>query len=85
MKVYSSMKIKNSGLKIEYYTDSERDYWIFTDDLKYRENQEIIFDDKKQCFTIKNLERLRNEWRKLHPDDVIEEKVFKNFMEVKIK
>jgi hypothetical protein len=46
-------------------------YRMWTDELKYGERLEILFDNQKQCFTIKDLDKLRKKWSKTHLENVV--------------
>lgn len=76
------LNLKNDEIKIDVLIETYKSgrHKMFTDVLKYGPRQEIIFDKKKQCFTIKDLEKLRAEWRKSHPEEVIEDDVFEMFI-----
>lgn len=54
---------------------------MWTDDLKYSDYLEIVFDNKKQCFVIKGIDKLRADWRKNHPDEDVIDDVFDEFTE----
>lgn len=70
-------------------TDKSPYFRMWTDDLKYGDHLEIVFDGKtkrgqkcsKQCFVIKDIDRLRAEWRRNHPEENVINDVFKEFME----
>ncbi len=71
------LPIHNSNFKIdvlyEIWSDGHNyETRMFTDDLKYGSHLEIIFDNKKQMYTIKNLKKLREEWNKKHGIPVFE-------------
>lgn len=77
------LKLKNSDFKIDVLfelIDKPPYYKMYTDDLKYGDHLEIIFDNKKQCFTIKGLDNLRAEWRKNHPEDNVIDDVFEGLI-----
>ena len=57
-------------LVVKYVIYENGTYTMLTDDLKYRDDLEIIFDSNKQCFTIKNIDRLRLEWNERHSESV---------------
>jgi hypothetical protein len=58
-------------IDVHYIFDEEiGKYRMYTDDTKYGERMEIIFDNEKQCFTIKNLDKLRKKWNETHKDEV---------------
>jgi len=67
------LKLHNVDFKIdvlyEIYSDSS--YRMFTDDLKYGPRQEIIFDNNTQMFTIKDIDKLREECYRNLGEDVI--------------
>jgi len=84
------LKLKNADFKIDVLfelIDKPPYYRMFTDDLKYGDHLEIIFDGKtrkgqvcsKQCFVIKNIDRLRAEWRKNHSEYNVIDDVFDDF------
>ena len=82
-----ALPIKNnpsSRLDKHFIFDEKKGiYRIYTENTKYRtrydnidetgegELQEIIFDNEKQCFTINNLNKLREKWNDTHKDKVI--------------
>ncbi|KYK34133.1 MAG: hypothetical protein AYK22_05875 [Thermoplasmatales archaeon SG8-52-3] len=83
---YGHMKLKNYefGIDVLIVTNKNGIHRIYTCVSKYGSILEIIFDKKKQCFTIKNLDKLRAEWRKSHSEEDVKDNVFENFiMEVK--
>jgi hypothetical protein len=84
MRIYGEMNIKGLDTKILYFFDSERNYRMFTNTLKYGDEYEIMFSNNAGCYIIKDLNKFRLEWNKIHPDEVIEDKSLKDFMEVKI-
>jgi hypothetical protein len=53
---------KDTKLDVLYELYSDGSYRMYTDDLKYGEHLEIVYDDVKGMFTIKGLEGLREEW-----------------------
>lgn len=55
------VKVRNSDREIEVYYEEGK---MYTDSLKYGKHLEIIWNKETNCFTIKNLEKLREEWRK---------------------
>lgn len=68
----SLMPIKNSSLKlvVKYVVTNEGELRMFTDDLKYGDNLEVVFDKKQQTYTVKNLEKLRKQWNETHAESV---------------
>lgn len=78
------LKIKNDEFKIDILYEIKEGgvYRRFTNDLKYGDRQEIIFDNKNQCYTIKHLDKLRAEWRIVHPKGKVIENMFEMFKEV---
>ena len=60
------LKLKNADFKIDVLLeliDKSPYYRMWTDDLKYGEHLEIIFSNKKQCFTIKDIDKLLDNWK----------------------
>jgi hypothetical protein len=74
IKCARAIPLKNNPdfkVDVHYIFDEKQGkYRMYTDDTKYGERKEIIFDNKKQCFTIKNLNKLRKKWNKAHKDKV---------------
>jgi len=65
--------ISNPDFRIDVhyiYDGRNGGYRMYADDTKYGEHKEIIFYIDKQCFTIKNLDRLRRNWNETHKDKV---------------
>lgn len=76
------LKWMNTDFRIDVlfeFMDKPPYYRMFTDDLKYGDHLEIIFDKEKQCYTIKELDKLRAEWRKNHPDESVNDDIFDEF------
>ena len=44
---------------------------MYADDTRYDNFKEIVFGKEKQCFTINNLNKLREKWNDTHKDKVI--------------
>jgi hypothetical protein len=68
----------NINIEVMYIWDKRRqEYRLFTNELKYGDFIELIFESKtpkdkkcaRQCYTVKNLDKLKKQWRKEHPDD----------------
>lgn len=77
------MKLKNDNFKVDvlYEIDDSGKCRLYTDDLKYKQKCEIIFDKDIQCFTIKGLDNLRTEWRKTYPEENVLDRVFEKLIE----
>jgi len=60
----------NTSIVVKYVIYKAGYCRMYTDDLKYGRNLEIVFDNKKQCFTIKNLAKLRKQWAERHAESV---------------
>ena len=61
------LKLKNCDFRIDvlYEWDAvNRKHRVSTDDLKYGSHLEIVFSNNSQCFTIKDLYKLREKWLK---------------------
>ena len=74
---YGKMKVKNRKREIDiiYKWDKKnKKYKPYTDECKYGDNLEIVFSRDKQCYTIKGIQRLKDDWRKEHgkPVDILE-------------
>jgi len=63
------------GRKLSHYNkmnilyihdESRHEYRMYTDELRYGDFLEIAFDNKKQCFVVKDINRLKVEWNKEH-------------------
>jgi len=80
------LKLKNSEIEIDVLFEifEGGGLRMYTNNLKYGPMQEINFDKKNQCFTIKNLDKLRVEWRKNHPEDTIDDNVLDVFIEAEV-
>jgi len=63
---------------IYQWNDGNDSYKMYTDDLKYEDNLEIIFDVDKNCFVVKKLEKIKEKW---NSDHGISNDPFDNFME----
>jgi len=57
-------------IDVHYIHDGTRGgYRMYTDDTKYGEHKEIIFDKDKQYFVIRNIDRFRRRWNDTHRDN----------------
>lgn len=65
--VEGNLKLLNDDITISitYEWDSELgDYRMFTDDLEYDNHLEIVYDDAKGCYRMRNgIEKLRESYR----------------------
>ena len=69
--IIDNLPIKDSDRRLDVYHKydfNQELYRMFTDELRYSPNLEIIFNKDSQCFTIKDLDKLRTNWNKTHPD-----------------
>ena len=53
----------------ELYNDGS--YRMYTDDLKYGDHLEIVFNDDKQMYSIKDLDKVRSEYYAKQDKDVV--------------
>lgn len=67
------LPLHNGDFRIDvlYEIYSDGSYKMYTDDLKYGDHLEIVYDSDKQMFTIKNLAKLRQEYYRKQGEDVI--------------
>lgn len=65
----NKINIKDSNLKINVileWSPTFKKYVMYTDDLKYGDKLEIVFDKIKNIYSIKNLEKIKEKWNKKH-------------------
>lgn len=76
MVVNGRLKIKDTDTEIDIlyiWDENKNEYRMHTNELKYQEWCEILgkfaANDKKQHFVVRDIKRLRKDWKKLHPED----------------
>jgi len=65
---------------IYMHDEKQKKYRMFTTSTRYGEFIEVIYNKDKGCFTIEKLDGLRAEWRKSHPEEVVQDDVFEEFI-----
>jgi len=65
---FGTLKTLSKCRNIEYYfeLDDAGDVRMFTAELIYGSHLEIIFSKQKQCFVIKNYEKLKKQYWQKH-------------------
>ena len=66
LKTYPNIRIDEHYV----FDDTKGIYQTYADDTRYGKCKEIIFDNEKQRFTIKDLNKLRKKWNDTHKDKV---------------
>jgi hypothetical protein len=67
------LPIRGTNFKIdvlyEFYSDGS--YKMFTDDLKYGDHLEIVYDKSIGMYNVKNISKLREEYYRKQSEDVV--------------
>ncbi len=68
------LKLENNDFRIDvlFEINSDGTYRMYTDDLKYGEHLEIIYDKDIGMFNVKGIKKLRDEWKRNHGESVVE-------------
>ena len=82
--VIEKMRIrKNPEYEVEIvyiHDEKQHGYRMFTTSTRYGEFVEVNYDKDNGYFTLKVLDKLREEWRKIHPEDFVQDDVFEDFI-----
>lgn len=76
-KLAHELKVANSDRRIDIYLEYDeglKKYRTFTDELKYGDHLEVIFNKETNMYTIRDLDKLRKKWKMAHgePTDPLE-------------
>ena len=69
MKIKKSRYQPSSKLGVQVFLDTKTAR-MWTDDLRYGPGLEVVYSKEKTCFTVKNLNKIRERWLKKHGRNV---------------